>query len=183
MARDITDYNGSVVAPNSDYPNGRIKDDTGSQNGTVIDEQSNGDVHQYFAKTMRDAGIVYNNLPDNEYSGNQLYQAATKTFRSVGDYLAWDRSSSIILSGNYNIVVEILAGSPDIGVVTLEDTSFSLFDFGTVTIVNLSSFTCPINAAGGDTINGASSYDLDAGKLVQFAKIKSAAKYLIIAST
>lgn len=89
MARDIQIYNGTVTAPNSDYPNGRIKDDTGTDNGTDCNEQSNGDMQQFFAKMMRESALSYNNLPDNEYSGNQFFQALRKSCRPYYSYVAF----------------------------------------------------------------------------------------------
>lgn len=75
MARDIQDYNGQVHAPDSDYPSGDIKDETGSNDGTRADRTSNADIHQFFMKLMRGAGITSNGLPDNEYNGLQFVEA------------------------------------------------------------------------------------------------------------
>lgn len=87
MARDIQAYNGIVTAPTSDYPNGRIKSDTGINNGTDCDEQSNGDIQQFFAKMMREGDVAYSNLPDNEYSGNQFFEALRKSCRPYFSYV------------------------------------------------------------------------------------------------
>jgi microcystin-dependent protein len=71
-------------APNIDnsqpslYPDGRIKDNTGANNGTPVNELVYGDLHEFFAKMMRDSGITYNNLPDNEANGYQLFEAMRK---------------------------------------------------------------------------------------------------------
>jgi hypothetical protein len=53
-----------------------------------------GDWSQFFAKLMRETGATYNNLPDNEYSGLQLYTALLGVFgglrRTVVEIGIWD---------------------------------------------------------------------------------------------
>lgn len=69
------------LAPNIDlsdpvkYPNGRIKDNTGSGDGTPVNRLIYGDLHEFFAKLMRLAAITYNGFPDNETNGYQLVDA------------------------------------------------------------------------------------------------------------
>lgn len=82
MARGIQNFP-NIVTPDSDYPNGRIKDNPGDATGTPINEYTNGDLQQFFAKIMREAGITPNGLPDNEYSGNQYYQALIKVIETT----------------------------------------------------------------------------------------------------
>lgn len=65
----------NVVPPDADYPFGRIKDNPGNNTGTPINELVYGDFHQFFEKLMAESGITPNELPDNEYSGFQLYEA------------------------------------------------------------------------------------------------------------
>ena len=57
------------------YPNGRIKNSTGSGDGTPVNEQVYGDIHELMAKVMRLYNIPYNNQPDNENNGYQLVEA------------------------------------------------------------------------------------------------------------
>jgi hypothetical protein len=57
------------------YPNGRIRDNSGSGDGTGVNRLIYGDQHEFFAKLMRLAGLVYNGLPDNEANGYQLIEA------------------------------------------------------------------------------------------------------------
>jgi hypothetical protein len=70
-----------LLAPNIDasdlvnYPNGRIKDNSGAGDGTAVNRQLYSDLHEFFAKLMRMAAITYNALPDNEGNGFQLVQA------------------------------------------------------------------------------------------------------------
>lgn len=65
----------NINAPDSDYPNGRTRDRTLSQTGTPLNELTLGDMRQFFAKMMRQAAITPNGIPDNEYSGNQYFDA------------------------------------------------------------------------------------------------------------
>lgn len=75
MARKLEDLT-NVNAPDSDYPYGRVKDRVGSSNnGTPVNEALLGDMTQFFAKMMDEADVTPNGLPDNEYSGFQLYEA------------------------------------------------------------------------------------------------------------
>lgn len=74
MARKLADQE-NVTPPDSDYPYARIKDDQGDGNGTPVDESVYGDIHQFFARLLFKAGRVANGLPDNAYSGFQLFQA------------------------------------------------------------------------------------------------------------
>jgi hypothetical protein len=59
----------------ADYPDGRIRNNDGSGNGTPVNEQVYGDIHEFHAKIMRDAKEPYNGLPDNNTNGYQLYNA------------------------------------------------------------------------------------------------------------
>lgn len=66
----------NVNAPTITYPWGQIKDDDGSGTvGTPVKEATCGDQHQFFAQLMQDGGMVYNELPENEYNGFQLNTA------------------------------------------------------------------------------------------------------------
>jgi len=70
--------NSNPNVDNSDlvnYPDGRIKNNTGGSNGTPVNERVKGDTHQFFQKLMRLYGIVPNGLPDNEGNGFQLIDA------------------------------------------------------------------------------------------------------------
>lgn len=89
MAIGIRNYP-QVTPPDSDYPDGRIKDDTGINDGTPINVKTNGDIQQFFAKLMRLAGLAPNSIPDSEYNGFQLivaldkFVAPSRAWRNVG---------------------------------------------------------------------------------------------------
>lgn len=85
MARDkklLTNIDNSNLA---DYPNGRIKNQTGLGDGTPVNEIVYGDYHETFAKLMRLYGFAYNGLPDNETNTYQLVEAM-KALASKNDY-------------------------------------------------------------------------------------------------
>lgn len=69
------------LAPNIDasdlvnFPNGRIKDNSGIGDGTPVNRLLYSDLHEVWAKLMRNAKILYNGLPDNEANGYQLLDA------------------------------------------------------------------------------------------------------------
>lgn len=70
----------------SNYPDGRVKDNTGAGNGTAVNERTKGDWHQAIAKLMRLYDIVPNGLPDNETNGYQIVQALS-ALASKNDYI------------------------------------------------------------------------------------------------
>lgn len=85
MARDKATLSNIDLSNISVYLNGRIKDSSGSGDGTPVNERVYGDFHQTFAKLMSLGGLVYNNLPDNETNGYQLIEAI-KLLASKNDY-------------------------------------------------------------------------------------------------
>lgn len=72
----------NVMPADSDYPYGQIKDRIdGTQEGTPINVKTYGDFHQFFSRMMAIAEISYNNLPDNDYTNFQLFEALIKVVR------------------------------------------------------------------------------------------------------
>jgi len=75
MAIGIENYP-NIVPADADYLNGDIKD---TPSGTPVNRLVYGDIHQFFRKLMRDAGLTPNGLRDNESNGFQylddLYKA------------------------------------------------------------------------------------------------------------
>lgn len=99
MARLLADKK-NVQAPDSDFPFGRIKDNDGSNNGTPVDEDVYGDFHQFFEKLMSAAGITANKLPDNDYSGFQLFEALEAVILTINGGL----KRKIVEIGDWNMV-------------------------------------------------------------------------------
>jgi len=68
----------NINVDNSDpanYPDGRIKDNTGTGNGTPVNRNVYGDLHANISKAMRLYGIAPTELPDNETNGYQIIDA------------------------------------------------------------------------------------------------------------
>lgn len=113
----------NVQAPDSDYPYGDIKDDTGANDGTPVDRQVYGDFHQFFEKLMHEAKLTANGLPDNDYNGFQLFDALkaiferTKLMPSVGALPSLGgistslqlpiTNTTALAAGTYRVMVEI----------------------------------------------------------------------------
>jgi len=73
--RDKKNQSNIDLSDATNYPNGRIKNNTGGGDGTPINEEVYGDFHEMKDKLMRLAGIAHNNLPDNELNGYQFIEA------------------------------------------------------------------------------------------------------------
>lgn len=82
MARSLVNKP-NVEPPDSDFPYARLKDDSGSDDGTPVDEEVYGDMHQFFEKLMAEADVTHNELPDNAYSGFQLFEALHKLLGGI----------------------------------------------------------------------------------------------------
>lgn len=104
MARQLSSQT-NVVAPGGSYPYGRIKNDTGTGDGTPVSEALYGDMHQFFARLMALTGITPNNNPDNTTNGFQLVEALQKyvqpdwsttgiTFATIGSVTWADNDAS-----------------------------------------------------------------------------------------
>jgi len=79
----------NVNVDNSDlanYPDGRIKDNQGSGDGTPVNRSVYGDLHSNISKLMRLYDIVPTGLPDNETSGYQIIQSLS-ALASKNDYI------------------------------------------------------------------------------------------------
>ena len=72
MARDKATLQNIDNSDPGNYLNGRIKDNTGSGDGTPVNERVYGDFHQLVAKLMNLAGLSFNDLPENEANGYQF---------------------------------------------------------------------------------------------------------------
>lgn len=70
----------NTIPPSADYPFGRLKDDTGINDGTPICEENNGDIQETVTFFMNRAKITPNGLPDNVNNGYQIGEA----IREVG---------------------------------------------------------------------------------------------------
>lgn len=84
MAIGLQNYP-NITLPDSDFPSGRIKDDTGINDGTPVDLMTNGDVQETFAKLLRLSSMTPTGSPDSEYNGHQYIEALVNLMNySVG---------------------------------------------------------------------------------------------------
>lgn len=107
MARSIQQKT-RTVAPGGDYLKfGRIKDDSGSNDGTPVDVEVYNDFHEFFDYLMDLANVTANGLPDNDTNGYQLMESLFKfsqrqqspcTFSGTYGF----GSKNITLAGDYS---------------------------------------------------------------------------------
>lgn len=88
----------------ADYPNARIRDDSGSGDGTDVNESVYGDIHEFFAKAMRLYGITYNSLPDNTTNGYQYIQALQALATKNDFMLSMTTDGVLILPLKLNLI-------------------------------------------------------------------------------
>ena len=123
MARNLKDRT-NIQAPNANYPNGRVIDDTGAGDGTPLDESILGDYHQFFAKLMRDADVVPNDLPDNETDGNQLFFSYFMPFLKLHGVFNEPKPSEAFFGGLQDIwVVGNKAYLPQASIISVFDVT------------------------------------------------------------
>lgn len=103
MARSLQNKT-NVDAPDSDYPYGRIRNNPGDGSGTPVNEAVYGDFHQFFERLMAAAGVVHNELPDNDYSGFQYFEALLKLFPDTLQFII-DGGGATITTGSKGVLV------------------------------------------------------------------------------
>lgn len=59
------------------YPNGQVKDDSGTGDGFPLIQVTMSDIYEFFDKLMRLAGLTFNASFDNETNGYQFVQACS----------------------------------------------------------------------------------------------------------
>lgn len=93
----------NVTPAAGDFEFAKIKDETtpGANDGVPINDNVYGDFHQFFAKIIEQAGITYNDLPENLTNGYQYLEALKKLFVQTvpGDQL----KTSIINIGDWDM--------------------------------------------------------------------------------
>lgn len=181
MRRIATGYTGQVHGVDSDYPDGDIKDNTGLNDGTYFDRNNYADIHQFVMKLMRVTGITPNNLPDNEYNGHQILQAADSRFRHrrFNGRTIFDGLNSLFASaGPTPPLIEIT--NQVSGVLTLVGSS-GQEDLDCIAFRNNDGSSINIVLQGGDTVEGAGTpFALPAGGFVELCLNKSAGNWEIV---
>jgi len=81
MGRKLTNKL-NVDNSDADFPNGRIQDDTGLNDGTPLDEDVYGDIHQTEERLLQEIAAepdsIMNELPDNKDNGYQFFHVRRK---------------------------------------------------------------------------------------------------------
>lgn len=74
----------NVQAPDATYPYGKIKDRSAPNvnDGTPVNEDVYGDIHQFIERLMNGSGIAANDLPENDINGFQLVESLMKLSRA-----------------------------------------------------------------------------------------------------
>lgn len=109
----------NVDGADSDYPFGKIRDkEPGVQNGTPVNVKTYGDFHQFFSKMFFESGLTYNNLPDNDYSGFQFYEALLivakqKAFSRANPVFATIASVTLSASTSYTFLNYVIVTDED----------------------------------------------------------------------
>lgn len=100
MAIGIENYPNVDTSDPVNYPNGIVKDGAPGVPPTPVNKFTNGDMHMFFDKLLRLAGLVASGDPENETNGYQLIDAliakieqqviGTKRVYSAGAGQAWN---------------------------------------------------------------------------------------------
>lgn len=127
--------NGDLI----NYPDGRIKDNTGTGNGTGVNERVYGDLHQTIAKLMRLYSITPNGLPENETNGFQIVEAfralASKNdyiypLSSAGGILQVDIKLSSMQTGEYIVCLASVNKTTETQIKGIGASLFTIAYFG-----------------------------------------------------
>jgi len=94
--------NPNVILSDPNFPNGRIRNNTGTGNGTPVNEAVYGDIHVNKDKLMDLYGIVANGLPDNEANGYQMIEAL-RALASKNDFIL----ALSLVSGVINVPIKL----------------------------------------------------------------------------
>lgn len=103
------------------FPNGRVRNNDGSGNGTPVNEQTKGDIHEFFDKMLRLYGIDHNNLPENETNGYQTIDAL-RAIASKNDFILNITSAAGVLNVPVKLA-KMLENEQIVCKVTIDKTS------------------------------------------------------------
>jgi hypothetical protein len=179
MAIGLQNYQ-KISAPDSDYPNGNIKDNPGDNSGTPFNTNTYQDIHQVFAKVLRLADITASGLPENEYSGFQYLEGMRTIFCDPGEYIGFNRSISLVVNALKNPLIEVLPGSPNSGDIAMAEATDHEYDSVCATIKNSSSHSVKVYAGGTDTINNTSFINVGAGNGAKICLDKTHSNWVLI---
>ena len=85
MAVGFSNYPNRDTSEPGKFPQGAIRDNDGSNNGTPVTRQTYGDIHQFFVRLMALAGISPSGTEDNAVDGYQYDEALVGRVRLIGN--------------------------------------------------------------------------------------------------
>jgi len=167
MATGLQNYD-DISAPDSDYPDGNIKNDTGANDGTPVDKTVYADMHQTLAKFLRLASITPSGVPDNEYSGFQYVEAMNAIFGDGRNLMVLDTTAvGNVAEARYGTKVVFLKTAGAGNFITMKRSSG--FFFSKVIIQNYSYHSVQLFDFDTANINSvAPPYTMDSRSCIQF---------------
>lgn len=116
MARQLSTFPNVDNSDPVNYPYGRVKNNTGGNNGTPVNELTTGDWWQFFAVLLDAASFTPNGLPDNNTDGFQLFNALVAIIQL--EILVTNATESAAGSAELATQAETNAGTDDARIVT-----------------------------------------------------------------
>lgn len=164
----------NIEAADSDYPNGSLRDKTISLPGTPVNKLVYDDIHQTFAKLLREAGLTANGLPDNEYNGFQYFTAMQYLLGGQKRiYLNSSTGAGILVDSDYSPLVIITREAGAGNFTTMQEPTGTYI--GRVMVANYSPYSSDIFNVLGENINGvAPPYAIGSGDCVELEYTGSA---------
>ena len=175
MARNLA-LKTNVEPADSDYPYGKIKDDSGSGDGTPVNELVYGDMHQFFARMFAKSGLVYNNLPDSDYSDFQFFEAAQKLWKKFGGVNYITSTGTTYLTRDKYDLCHVINSSANNIVWLYDDTV--LEDGDTVYIYNQSNYNVRINPSSANIFGDTFIYLYSSGDFVNLVYDKANTRWV-----
>lgn len=175
MARNLA-LKTNVEPADSDYPYGKIKDDSGVGDGTPVNELVYGDMHQFFARMFAKSGLVYNNLPDSDYSDFQFFEAAQKLWKKFGGVNYITSTGTTYLTRDKYDLCHVINSSANNIVWLYDDTV--LEDGDTVYIYNQSNYNVRINPSSANIFGDTFIYLYSSGDFVNLVYDKANTRWV-----
>ena len=181
MAVGIENYTNIDTTDPTKYPEGQIRNNNGSGNGTPVNTETYGDLHQFFAALLRIAGIAASGTPENATNGYQYLLAAKKILANrYGAIYTHNGAAPFSVPSTENALVIVTdVSSP--GTFTLEESTSSPYNnLDTVKLINKHSGSIVIDPEGSDTIDGvAGGYNILVGNKVELTLDKANANWIV----
>jgi hypothetical protein len=173
MGYGIQNYDGQKEPIDSAYPDGDIKDNTGSNNGTKNNRKSNADIQQTFVALLQNTGTTSgpnapNGLPDNAYNGYQYFDALKALFGNNRRIVIKDGPiQSDLVESDYNSIVIIKPTAQNGHIVSMVEPTGS--NIGIIGVYNYSAFAVDIYDSGSNDVNGTTPpFSQASGEAIEF---------------